>query len=158
TTTMLLEALLSRRFGISGFLGTVAYRTGRRQVAAPRTTPEAPEIQELLAEMVEEGVPAAAVEVSSHALAPEPVAGVRRDVPVFEILTGARVLFSGERGVYPRAKRRFWGRRKATAAGVVTPDAAGGGRRAGEIAPRVVPFPAAARPEADVRARNVRCD
>ena len=75
TTAMLLEAILARRYGRAGFIGTVAYRTGRREIPASQTTPEAPVLQDLLAEMVDEGVPAAAMEVSSHALALDRVAG-----------------------------------------------------------------------------------
>ena len=48
---------------------------------ADRTTPEAALLQELLAEMVDAGVPAAAMEVSSHALALDRVEGCRFDSP-----------------------------------------------------------------------------
>ena len=57
STAMLLEAMLARRYGKAGFLGTIGYRTPRREIPAGRTTPEAPLIQELLAELVADGVP-----------------------------------------------------------------------------------------------------
>ena len=57
TTAMLLEGILARRYGRAGFLGTVGYRTGRAgDRRAGTTTPEAPLLQELLAEMVADGV------------------------------------------------------------------------------------------------------
>ena len=46
STTTLLEAILARRYGAAGFLGTIGYRTPRRSVEADRTTPEATLIQE----------------------------------------------------------------------------------------------------------------
>jgi UDP-N-acetylmuramoyl-L-alanyl-D-glutamate--2,6-diaminopimelate ligase len=158
TTTMLLEALLARRHGGAGFLGTVAYRTGRREVAASRTTPEAPEIQELLAEMVREGIPAAAIEVSSHALALERVAGCRFDVAVFTNLTRDHLDFHGDMESYYREKRRLFGMRKENGAAVVNVDDEAGRRLAAEAAPPVVTFSASASKEADVRAIAARCD
>ena len=158
TTTMLLEALLSERHGRSGFLGTVAYRTGRREVEAARTTPEAPEIQELLAEMVGNRVPAAAVEVSSHALALERVAGCRFDVAVFTNLTREHLDFHGDMERYYQAKKRLFAMRKPGAAAVVNLDDDAGRRLAMEVAPPVLTFSASANPEADVRATAARCD
>jgi UDP-N-acetylmuramoyl-L-alanyl-D-glutamate--2,6-diaminopimelate ligase len=158
TTTMLLEALLARRHGSSGFLGTVAYRTGRRELAAARTTPEAPEIQELLAEMVREGTPAAAVEVSSHALSLERVAGCRFDVAVFTNLTRDHLDFHGDMESYYEAKKRLFGMRKESAAAVVNLDDEAGRRLASDVAPPVVTFSAAGREDAAVRAASTRCD
>ena len=158
TTTMLLEALLSRRHGSSGFLGTIAYRTGRRHLPAPRTTPEAPEIQELLEEMAREGTRAAAVEVSSHALALERVAGCRFDVAVFTNLTRDHLDFHGDMESYYQAKKGLFGMRKESAAAVVNIDDEAGRRLASEVAPPVVTFSASGREGADVRTVSSRCD
>jgi len=158
TTAMLLEALLSERYGGSGFLGTVGYRTGHREVEAARTTPEAPDIQELLAEMVRDGVPAAAIEVSSHALALERVAGCRFDVAVFTNLTPEHLDFHGDMESYYQAKQRLFGMRKTDAAAVVNLDDDSGRRLVAEIAPPIVTYSASGNPEADVRAAASRCD
>lgn len=48
-----------------------------------RTTPEAPDLQRLLAEMVDDGVTAVAMEVSSHALVMHRVDGIEFSVGVF---------------------------------------------------------------------------
>ncbi|HSS45747.1 MAG TPA: UDP-N-acetylmuramoyl-L-alanyl-D-glutamate--2,6-diaminopimelate ligase [Thermoanaerobaculia bacterium] len=157
TTTMLLEALLARRHGRSGFLGTVAYRTGRREIAAPRTTPEAPVVQELLAEMVADGVPAAALEVSSHALALERVAGCRFDVTIFTNLTRDHLDFHHDMESYYAAKKRLFFMRKAGASAVVNVDDLYGARLARELEPPVWTYSAAGS-AADVRAVEVRCD
>ena len=158
TTTMLLEALLGRRHGGAGFLGTVGYRTGRREAAATRTTPEAPEIQEFLAEMVREGVPAAAIEVSSHALALERVAGCRFDVAVFTNLTRDHLDFHGDMESYYQAKKKLFAMRKPGASAVVNLDDESGRRLGSEASPPVVTYSVSGRPEAAVRAVSARCD
>ena len=157
TTAMLLEGVLARRHGRAGFLGTVAYRTGRREMAAPHTTPEAPLLQELLAEMVAAGTPAAAMEVSSHALALDRVAGTRFDVAVFTNLTREHLDFHGDLDAYFDAKRKLFSLRKPGAAAVVNAEDPWGRRLASEVSPPVVTYSASGG-AADVRAENVHCD
>ena len=73
TTTAYLVASIFDAAGIRcGLLGTVAYRIGDEMREATRTTPEAPDVQALLREMVDSGCGACAMEVSSHALALQP--------------------------------------------------------------------------------------
>ncbi len=157
TTAMLLESQLARQYGRAGFLGTVAYRTGRREIPAPQTTPEAPVLQGLLAEMVDAGVPAAAMEVSSHALALDRVVGCRFDVAVFTNLTQDHLDFHGDLETYFGAKRVLFDLRKPGAAAVVNVDDAFGRRLAAEVAAPVVTWsPTGA--AASVRAENVLCD
>jgi len=157
TTTMLIGALLARRYGRAGFLGTVGYRTGRRELAAPRTTPEAPELQSLLAEMVSEGTPAAAMEVSSHALALDRVLGCRFDLAVFTNLTRDHLDFHRDMDDYFRAKTRLFGLRKAEAAAVVNVGDSYGARLGRELDPPVVTYSALGG-AADVRAEEISCD
>ncbi|HEV2064082.1 MAG TPA: UDP-N-acetylmuramoyl-L-alanyl-D-glutamate--2,6-diaminopimelate ligase [Thermoanaerobaculia bacterium] len=157
TTTTLLEALLARRHGRSGFLGTVAYRTGRREIPADRTTPDATVVQELLAEMVAAGLPAAAVEVSSHALALDRVAGCLFDVAVFTNLTRDHLDFHADMESYYAAKKGLFDLRKPGAAAVVNADDAFGRRLASNIEPPVVTYSPSGG-AADVRAEAARCD
>ena len=131
STTILLEAILARRYGAAGFLGTVGYRTGRRSIEADRTTPEAPLIQELLAEMVEEGTRAAAMEVSSHSLALERVEGCRFDVAIFTNLTRDHLDFHGDMESYYQAKKRLFSLRKPGACAVINVDDPAGARLLG---------------------------
>jgi UDP-N-acetylmuramoyl-L-alanyl-D-glutamate--2,6-diaminopimelate ligase len=156
TTAMLLEALLAERHGRSGFLGTVAYRTGRREIAATRTTP-GPGHQDLLAEMVEAGVPSAAIEVSSHALALDRIGGCRFDVAVFTNLTRDHLDFHGDMESYYKAKERLFSMRKPGAAAVVNGDDAFGQRLAAQAAPPVLTYSASGG-QADVRAAAANCD
>ena len=54
TTTSYVLASIFEAAGIKcGRIGTIGYRVGGREVDAPRTTPEAPELQRMLREMVE---------------------------------------------------------------------------------------------------------
>jgi UDP-N-acetylmuramoyl-L-alanyl-D-glutamate--2,6-diaminopimelate ligase len=157
TTTTLLEAILGERFGEAGFLGTVGYRTPLREIPAGRTTPESTVIQALLAEMVRDGAKAAAMEVSSHALMLERVAGCRFDVAVFTNLTRDHLDFHGDMESYYAAKRRLFALRKPGAAGVVNADDAYGRRLLEDAAQPMVGFsPSGAR--ADVSAQNAICD
>jgi UDP-N-acetylmuramoyl-L-alanyl-D-glutamate--2,6-diaminopimelate ligase len=157
TTTMLLEALLAKKYGRAGFLGTIAYRTGTREMPALRTTPEATVIQALLAEMVEHAVPAAAMEVSSHALALDRVEGCRFDVAVFTNLTRDHLDFHRDMEDYFGAKARLFAMRKPGAPAVVNADDPYGARLASLIAPPVLTFSAGGS-EADVRTASVRTD
>ena len=69
TTTFLMEAGLRAAGRTPGLIGTVGIHIGDEELKTSFTTPEAPELQALLAVMVERGVTDVAMEVSSHALA-----------------------------------------------------------------------------------------
>jgi UDP-N-acetylmuramoyl-L-alanyl-D-glutamate--2,6-diaminopimelate ligase len=86
TTSYLVESGLVAAGRSTGLIGTVATRTrGRDATGAPivttmpseRTTPEAPALHALLAEMAGNGVEVVVMEVSSHALVQGRVGGVR---------------------------------------------------------------------------------
>ncbi len=89
STTMLLEAGLSAAAHVTGSIGTLGFRIDGEPLRTDRTTittPEAPDLQALLAVMVERGVDAVAMEVSSHALAQDRVAELVFDVAGFTML------------------------------------------------------------------------
>jgi UDP-N-acetylmuramoyl-L-alanyl-D-glutamate--2,6-diaminopimelate ligase len=157
TTSMLLEALLARRHGAAGLIGTVVYRTGRREVAAERTTPDAVVLQSLLAEMVAAGLPAAAIEVSSHALALDRVEGCRFDATVFTNLTRDHLDFHGNFESYFEAKSRLFSLRKKGAPAILNVEDSWGMRLARKVGPPVVTF-APRGGEADVRVVSSYCD
>ncbi|OBB21792.1 UDP-N-acetylmuramoyl-L-alanyl-D-glutamate--2,6-diaminopimelate ligase [Mycolicibacterium fortuitum] len=68
TTTYLAEAGLRAAGRVAGLIGTVGVRIAGRDLPSALTTPEAPDLQALLAVMVESGVDTVVMEVSSHAL------------------------------------------------------------------------------------------
>jgi UDP-N-acetylmuramoyl-L-alanyl-D-glutamate--2,6-diaminopimelate ligase len=107
TTSYLVDALL-RAAGPTGILGTIQYVVGDEVRPAGQTTPEALEIQAMLATMRERGVKGVAMEVSSHALALSRVDGLAFDVAVFTNLTQDHLDFHGTLEEYGRAKRRLF--------------------------------------------------
>jgi UDP-N-acetylmuramoyl-L-alanyl-D-glutamate--2,6-diaminopimelate ligase len=80
TTAYLIEAGLRAAGHEPALLGTVETRLGELVLDSVRTTPEATDLQALLAVALERGVDSVAMEVSSHALALHRVDGVRFDV------------------------------------------------------------------------------
>jgi UDP-N-acetylmuramoyl-L-alanyl-D-glutamate--2,6-diaminopimelate ligase len=102
------EALLSASGLGSGVIGTIQYVLGRETRPASQTTPEAVELQRMLAEMLAAGVRGVAMEVSSHALALHRVDGIEFDVAVFTNLTQDHLDFHGTLDEYGRAKRRLF--------------------------------------------------
>jgi UDP-N-acetylmuramoyl-L-alanyl-D-glutamate--2,6-diaminopimelate ligase len=109
TTTAYLIAAILEAAGIrSGLLGTVAYRIGDETREATRTTPEAPDVQAFLREMVDRGCGACAMEVSSHALSLRRVDGIHFSAAVFTNLTRDHLDFHEDMDAYFRAKRRLF--------------------------------------------------
>ena len=104
TMTYLLESIFSVAGYSPGVVGTVNYRYGGRVVPAPYTTPEATELQGLLAEMAGSGVQSLAMEVSSHSLEMERVRGVDFDGAVFANLSRDHLDFHGDMEHYFSAK------------------------------------------------------
>jgi UDP-N-acetylmuramoyl-L-alanyl-D-glutamate--2,6-diaminopimelate ligase len=87
TTAFLLEAML-RYLGRKTILaGTIEYHAVDRIFPAPHTTPESRDLLELFREGVDHGAAEAVMEVSSHALDQERIAGLRFDVAIFTNLT-----------------------------------------------------------------------
>jgi UDP-N-acetylmuramoyl-L-alanyl-D-glutamate--2,6-diaminopimelate ligase len=108
TTSYLCEALLRARGLTTGVIGTIQYVVGGKARDAGQTTPEAIELQGLLAEMVAAGVGGVAMEVSSHALELNRVDGVSFDVAVFTNLTQDHLDFHKTMQAYANAKRRLF--------------------------------------------------
>ena len=157
TTALLLQALLARRFGSAGFVGTIGYGWGSKRLSADRTTPDAALLQELLGRMVREGIPAASLEVSSHALALDRVEGCRFDVAVFTNLTRDHLDFHGDMDAYFAAKKRLFDLRKPGAPGVVNVSDPYGQRLAAEAPPPIVTY-RSGEGSADFRAEAIACD
>ena len=109
TTTSYLARAVFEAAGVRcGLVGTVAYQIGDRIVEATRTTPEAPEVQALLGDMVAAGCGACAMEVSSHALALHRVDAIRFAAAVFTNLTRDHLDFHADMEDYFTAKRRLF--------------------------------------------------
>ena len=108
TTSYLVDALLQAMGHVTGVIGTIQYRIGSAGRPAGQTTPEALELQALLAEMRDAGVTACAMEVSSHALELRRVEGIRFRVGIFTNLTQDHLDFHGTMARYQAAKARLF--------------------------------------------------
>ncbi len=122
TTAYLLGAVLDAAGLTAGIMGTVSYRVGREEREAARTTPEAPDVQHLLAEMREHGCRSAVMEVSSHALALRRVDGMRFAAGIFTNLTRDHLDFHADMEAYFAAKRRLFEMLPRDAPGVINAD------------------------------------
>lgn len=87
TTTFLIDSALRALGRTTGLIGTVEIRVGTERVLSTGTTPEAPDLHALLAVMVEHGVDACSMEISSHALAQHRADGLVLDVAGFTNLS-----------------------------------------------------------------------
>ena len=134
TTAYLLDGGLRASGRRTGVVGTIETRIGDEVVPSARTTPEATDLQALFALMRERGVDAVAMEVSSHALALDRVAGTSFAVAAFTNLSQDHLDFHADMDDYFAAKARLftpaysaravvavddeWGRRLARIAAV----------------------------------------
>ena len=108
TVTYLVESVFQQGGRKIGRLGTIDYRVGERLVEAERTTPEAPDINRYMAEMVENDCQACVMEVSSHSLDMERVYGCDFDVAVFTNLTRDHLDFHLSMERYFSSKRKLF--------------------------------------------------
>jgi len=113
TTTLMLEAVLETAGRSAGVIGTLS---------GARTTPEADELQALMARMAAEGRQAVAMEVSSHALAQHRVDATWFSVAVFTNLSQDHLDFHGSMEEYFRAKASLFDPSRAAAAVVNADD------------------------------------
>jgi UDP-N-acetylmuramoyl-L-alanyl-D-glutamate--2,6-diaminopimelate ligase len=104
TTTFLVRAGLAAASTASGLIGTVGIFVGTDMVTTSFTTPEAPQLQALLAVMLERGVRGVAMEVSSHALRLGRVDGVEFAVGAFTNLSQDHLDFHADMEDYFAAK------------------------------------------------------
>src|SRR5829696_10317247 len=155
TTTYLVEAGLRSADRVAGLIGTVGVRIDGRDQPSALTTPEAPDLQALLAVMVEQGVDTVVMEVSSHALTLGRVDGVRFAVAGFTNLSRDHLDFHPTMQDYFDAKARLFDGGSPTHASIsvicVDDDA---GRAMARLAHHPVSVSATGR-DADWRVENV---
>src|SRR5690606_16627515 len=123
TTTSYVLAAIFEAAGIRcGRIGTVGHRVGGREVEAARTTPEAPELQGMLRDMLAQGCGACVMEVSSHALVLRRADYLRFSAGIFTNLTRDHLDFHGDMGQYFVAKRRLFELLPDTAVAITNAD------------------------------------
>jgi UDP-N-acetylmuramoyl-L-alanyl-D-glutamate--2,6-diaminopimelate ligase len=122
TTSYVLSAIYEAAGVRCGLMGTVTYRIGSREIGSTRTTPEAPDVQAMLRQMVDAGCGACVMEVSSHALALHRVTGMQFAAAIFMNLTRDHLDFHADMEGYFAAKRRLFEMLPADAPGVINID------------------------------------
>jgi len=158
TTTYLCKALLEGMGHRVGLIGTVAYQIGSETIPASHTTPGALELQRLLAKMTDSHMDSVVMEVSSHALAMDRIAGCEYDVAVFTNLTQDHLDYHRTMEEYFQAKLRLFtqlgqGKKTGQRAIVNMDDPRGAYVRA---ACRVPVWGFGVKGRADLQAENVR--
>ncbi len=104
TTAFLTRHLLDAAGTYCGLIGTVKYIVGNTEIPAPHTTPESPDLQELMARMRDSGNRAVAMEVSSHALVQHRADGIDFDAAIFTNLTQDHLDYHKTMDAYFEAK------------------------------------------------------
>jgi UDP-N-acetylmuramoyl-L-alanyl-D-glutamate--2,6-diaminopimelate ligase len=123
TTAHLVGHLLKHAGRRPAVLGTAGNRLADGAVVpSTHTTPDAPELQRLLARHREMGGDSAALEVSSHALDQERTAGLDFDVAVFTNLSRDHLDYHPDLEAYARAKQRLFESLRPGAHAVVNAD------------------------------------
>ena len=105
TTAFLVESILQVAGRKTALVGTIEYHVAGKILPAPHTTPEALELNQLLAEGLGQGVTESVMEVSSHALEQLRVFGIPFDVAVFTNLTRDHLDYHRTMEEYFRAKQ-----------------------------------------------------
>ncbi len=105
TTAFVVESILQAAGRKTALIGTIEYHVAGKILPAPHTTPEALELNQLLAEGLAQGVTEFVMEVSSHALDQQRVFGIPFDVAVFTNLTRDHLDYHGTMDRYIQAKQ-----------------------------------------------------
>jgi UDP-N-acetylmuramoyl-L-alanyl-D-glutamate--2,6-diaminopimelate ligase len=125
TSAFLVDAGLRAAGHTTGLLGTVETRIGDERLTSVRTTPESADLQALFAVMAERGITAAAMEVSSHALAQHRVDGLRFAGALFTNLSQDHLDYHPTMRDYFEAKAMLFEPERSTAAVIGLDPAAG---------------------------------
>ncbi len=108
TTSYLIDSVLRETGAKTGVVGTLGYRLGDRLEPGDRTSPESLDLARLMAAMLEVGVEAVTMEISSHALALKRAAGLKLDTATFTNLSRDHLDFHGSLREYAAAKRKLF--------------------------------------------------
>lgn len=123
TTT---ATLLFNLFGLLGYkaglISTVENQIGRRVVPSTHTTPDAMQLNRLLAEMHDEQCTHCFMEVSSHAIVQKRIAGVEYTGGVFTNITHDHLDYHKTFSAYIKAKKEFFDMLPSTAFALANAD------------------------------------
>jgi UDP-N-acetylmuramoyl-L-alanyl-D-glutamate--2,6-diaminopimelate ligase len=122
TVAFLLESIFKSAGYKTGLLGTLLYRWGAQEMTAVRTTPDSVELNHLLWKMKQDGVQTVCMEVSSHALALDRVAGIIFQGALFTNLSRDHLDFHETLREYCQTKSKLFSLLASTGVGVINGD------------------------------------
>ncbi len=109
TTIATLQYELFKKLGYKvGLISTINYYVDNEEYPATHTTPDAIQIQSVMAKMVEAGCEYCFMEVSSHAIDQKRVAGIEFDGGIFTNLTHDHLDYHKTFAEYLKAKKQFF--------------------------------------------------
>jgi len=108
TTATLLFNLFEALGYKAGLISTVQNQVGRRIVPSTHTTPDAMQLNRLLADMVEEQCTHCFMEVSSHSIVQKRIAGIEFTGGVFTNITHDHLDYHKTFSAYIKAKKEFF--------------------------------------------------
>ncbi|MFW6159618.1 MAG: UDP-N-acetylmuramoyl-L-alanyl-D-glutamate--2,6-diaminopimelate ligase, partial [Acidobacteriota bacterium] len=108
TISYLLEEILKKASFRPAVIGTISYRGPGLNNSAGRTTPEAPELQQMMHFTLNQGATHCIIEVSSHALVLKRVEAVDFDISVFTNLSGEHLDYHHTLENYFEAKKKLF--------------------------------------------------
>jgi len=122
TVSHLVESVLMASGLPTGIIGTIEYRTGKFRLAAGRTTPSADSVNAMLNTMLGNGLKAAVMEVSSHALDQKRVDDILFDVAVFTNLTHEHLDYHKSLEAYFKSKAKIFSNLKKEGVAIINDD------------------------------------
>ncbi|MCK9220474.1 MAG: UDP-N-acetylmuramoyl-L-alanyl-D-glutamate--2,6-diaminopimelate ligase [Bacteroidales bacterium] len=107
TVTLLYRLFMELGFGV-GLISTIINKINNNEIPASHTTPDPLQLNELLAKMVEAGCSYCFMEVSSHAIDQERIAGLTYRGGVFSNITHDHLDYHKTFEAYLKVKKRFF--------------------------------------------------
>lgn len=155
TTVFLIDHVLKRAGRGCGFLSTVFIKAGNGRIEkASMTTPDVLTVNRFLEQMAESALSHGVVEVSSHALSQERIAGIGLDTAVFTNLSPEHLDYHGNMDDYFLEKKKIFSHLKPGGKAVLNADDERVAKLATELGPsRTVTFGTAS--GADIKAVNI---
>ena len=158
STTHYIAQMLAQIGQPCGLIGTLGYGLPPHLRDASHTTPDCLRLHAELASMEADGARAVAMEVSSHALDQQRVAGLRFQGAVFTNLSRDHLDYHGDMAAYAAAKQRLFERSELGFA-VINRDDAFGRELLDKLAPDVAHLSfAVSDSDADLKVARVRYD